>query len=185
MTEPIILNTPLTDSGVEKLKIGDRVLLNGGIFTARDAAHKRLAELLNAGRELPIDIRDQIIYYVAPAPARPGKPIGPAGPTTSCRMDPYTPLLLEHGLKGMIGKGNRGKAVIEAIKKHKAVYFAAVGGAAALIARSIKRADIAAYEDLGAEAIYRLEAEDFPVIVAIDSSGNDLYEAGRRAYSRE
>lgn len=185
MTETIKLTTPLSESDVGKLKIGDNVLLDGIIYTARDTAHKRLVELLKAGKELPFDPRGQVIYYVGPAPARPGKVIGPAGPTTSYRMDPYTPILLEHGLKGMIGKGNRGEEVIEAMKKYKAVYFAAVGGAAALIARSIKKAEVVAYEDLGAEAILRLEVQDFPVIVVNDIYGNDLYEEGKRIYSKD
>lgn len=178
------LKTPLTDEALGKLKIGDTVLLSGIIYTGRDSAHKRLAELLEQGKELPIDVKGQIIYYVGPAPAKPGYPIGPAGPTTSYRMDPYTPLLLEKGLKGMIGKGNRGKEVIEAIKKYKAVYFAAVGGAAALIAKSIKKSEIVAYEDLGTEAIRKLEVENFPVIVINDINGNDLYVAGIKKYAR-
>lgn len=185
MTDAIKLKTPLQDSDLEKLKIGDKVLLTGVIYTGRDSAHKRLLELLEEGKELPIDIKGQVIYYVGPAPAKPGLVIGPAGPTTSYRMDPYTPLLLEHGLKGMIGKGNRGKDVVEAIKKYKAVYFAAVGGAAALISRSIKKAEVVAYEDLGTEAIRRLEVEDFPVVVANDVHGNDLYEEGKRIYSQD
>ncbi|MFH1957805.1 MAG: Fe-S-containing hydro-lyase [bacterium] len=180
----IKLKTPLTDEAIKKLKIGDTVLLSGIIYTGRDSAHKRLAELLEQGKELPIDVTGQIIYYVGPAPAKPGYPIGPAGPTTSYRMDPYTPLLLEKGLKGMIGKGNRGKEVIEAIKKYKAVYFAAVGGAAALIAKSIKKSEIVAYEDLGTEAIRKLEVENFPVIVVNDINGNDLYVAGIKKYAR-
>jgi len=180
----IKLKTPLTGEVLGELKIGDTVLLSGIIYTGRDSAHKRLAELLAQGKELPIDIKGQIIYYVGPAPAKPGYPIGPAGPTTSYRMDPYTPLLLEKGLKGMIGKGNRGKEVIEAIKKYKAVYFAAVGGAAALIAKSIKKAEIVAYEDLGTEAIRKLEVENFPVIVVNDINGNDLYAAGIKKYAR-
>ncbi len=185
MSDAIKLKTPLQDSDLEKLKIGDKVLLTGVIYTGRDSAHKRLLELLEEGKELPIDIKGQVIYYVGPAPAKPGQAIGPAGPTTSYRMDPYTPLLLEHGLKGMIGKGNRGKEVVEAMKKYKAVYFAAVGGAAALISRSIKKAEVVAYEDLGTEAIRRLEVEDFPVVVANDIHGNDLYEEGKRIYSQD
>lgn len=185
MTEPIRLTTPLTDLDVEKLHIGDKVLLSGVIYTARDAAHKRLLELLEAGQELPLDIKGKVIYYVGPAPARPGQVIGPAGPTTSYRMDPYTLPLLERGLKGMIGKGNRGKEVIEAMKKYKAVYFAAVGGAAALIAKRIKKSEVVAYEDLGTEAIRRLEVEDFPITVVNDIFGNDLYEEGKRIYSQD
>lgn len=172
------ITTPLTDQIVEKLRIGDRVLINGVIYTARDAAHKKMEE------KIPFDIDGQVIYYAGPAPARPGKVIGPCGPTTSYRMDPYTPGLIEKGLKGMIGKGPRGPEVIEAIKKHKAVYFAAVGGAAALIAQCIKKAEIVAYEQLGPEAIRRLEVEDFPVIVANDCYGGDLFKEGVRKYAR-
>ena len=145
----IKLKTPLTDQDVEKLKIGDKVLLTGVIYTGRDAAHKRLFDLIQAGKELPVDIRGQVIYYVGPAPAKPGKPIGSAGPTTSYRMDAFAPKLMELGLKGMIGKGNRGADVVEAMKKYKAVYFGATGGAGALLARSIKKAETIAYEDLG------------------------------------
>ncbi len=182
--DEIKLKTPLTDEMVSRLKIGDKILLNGIIYTGRDSAHKRLVELIKKGEKLPIDIKGQIIYYVGPAPAKPGKPIGPAGPTTSYRMDPYTPILLKKGLKGMIGKGNRGKEVIEAMKRYKAVYFAAVGGAAALIARSIEKSEIVAYEDLGTEAIRKLEVKDFPVIVVNDVYGNDLYEEGVKRYAR-
>jgi fumarate hydratase subunit beta len=184
MSAAIRLTTPLTDSDVEKLKIGDKVLLNGVIYTGRDAAHKRLYELIMAGKPLPVDIQGQVIYYVGPAPAKPGQPIGSAGPTTSGRMDAYSPKLLEMGLKGMIGKGMRKKEVIEAMKKYKAVYFAATGGGGALLAKTIKKAQIIAYEDLGPEAISRLEVEDFPVIVVNDSKGNDLYQEGMRKYAR-
>jgi len=180
----IKLNTPLSDSDVEKLKIGDKVLLSGVIYTGRDAAHKRLFELLTKGEPLPIDLKGAVIYYVGPAPAKPGYPIGPAGPTTSYRMDPYAPLMLENGQKGMIGKGNRGEEVIEAMKKYKGVYFAATGGVAALIAKSVKSVDIVAYEDLGTEAIRRLEVEDFPCIVANDCHGGDLFEEGTKKYAR-
>ena len=145
----IRLKTPLTDEDVEKLKIGDKVLLTGVIYSARDAAHKRLFDLIQEGNPLPIDIRGQVIYYVGPAPAKPGKPIGSAGPTTSYRMDAYAPKLMELGLKGMIGKGNRSAAVVEAIKKNKAIYFGATGGAGALLAKSIKKAETVAYEELG------------------------------------
>lgn len=184
MAEEIRINTPLTDGDVEKLRAGDIVLLSGVIYTARDAAHKRLVELLKQSKELPIDVRGQTIYYVGPAPARPGYPIGPAGPTTSYRMDPYAPLLMEHGLKGMIGKGNRGEEVREAMKKYKAVYFAATGGAAALISKCIKSSEIVAYEDLGPEAIRKLEVVDFPLVVANDCWGRDLFEEGLKRYSR-
>ena len=180
----IKLKTPLTDQDVEKLKIGDKVLLTGVIYTGRDAAHKRLFDLIQAGKELPVDIRGQVIYYVGPAPAKPGKPIGSAGPTTSYRMDAFAPKLMELGLKGMIGKGNRGADVVEAMKKHKAVYFGATGGAGALLARSIKKAETIAYEDLGPEAIQRLEVEDFPVVVINDTKGNDLYVEGAKKYRK-
>jgi fumarate hydratase subunit beta len=184
MSEPIRIKTPLSDGDVKGLKAGDRVLINGVIYTGRDAAHKRLVDLIDKGEKLPLDIRGQIIYYVGPTPARPGKPIGSAGPTSSYRMDPYSAKLMEKGLKGMIGKGMRSKEVIEAMKKYKAVYMAAVGGAAALIARRIRKSKIIAYEDLGPEAIRRLEVEDFPVIVVNDIWGNDFYVEGVRRYGR-
>jgi len=181
----IKLKTPLTDQDVEKLKIGDKVLLTGVIYTGRDAAHKRLYDLIQAGKDLPVDIRGQVIYYVGPAPAKPGKPIGSAGPTTSYRMDAFAPKLMELGLKGMIGKGNRGTEVVEAMQKHKAVYFGATGGAGALLARSIKKAEVVAYEDLGPEAIQRMEVEDFPVVVINDTKGNDLYVEGAKKYRKD
>jgi len=184
MSEAIRLRTPLSDTDVEKLKAGDKVLLNGVIYTGRDAAHKRLFDLLKQGKPLPMDIKGQVIYYVGPAPAKPGQVIGSAGPTTSGRMDAYSPKLIEVGLKGMIGKGMRKKEVIEAIKKYKAVYFAATGGAGALLAKAIKKAQVVAYEDLGPEAINRLEVEDFPVIVVNDTQGNDLYQQGAQKYAR-
>ncbi|MBE9503112.1 MAG: Fe-S-containing hydro-lyase [Proteobacteria bacterium] len=178
------LTTPLKDSDLDNLKVGEKVFLSGIIYTGRDAAHKRLVELLDAGKELPFNVEGQVIYYVGPAPAKPGKPIGSAGPTTSYRMDAYAPRLIEVGLKGMIGKGSRSQEVVESMKKHKAVYFAAVGGAAALIAKSIKSKELVAYEDLGPEAIFKLEVEDFPVIVANDIKGDDLYKQGMEAYRR-
>ncbi len=184
MTDPIRLRTPLSDADVEKLKSGDRVLISGVVYTGRDAAHKRLSDLIREGRELPFDIKGQIIYYVGPTPASPGRAIGSAGPTTSYRMDAYAPSLMEKGLKGMIGKGMRSEAVKEAIKKYKALYFAATGGAGALLAKRIKKADVVAYEDLGPEAIRRLEVEDLPVIVVNDVKGNDLYIEGERKYKR-
>lgn len=184
MSEAIRLKTPLSDVDVEKLKSGDKVLLNGVIYTGRDAAHKRLLDLIKEGKPLPIDIKGQVIYYVGPAPAKPGQVIGSAGPTTSGRMDAYSPKLMEMGLKGMIGKGMRKKEVVEAMKKYKAVYFAATGGAGALLAKAIKKAEVVAYEDLGPEAINRLEVEDFPVTVVNDTKGNDLYEEGARKYAR-
>lgn len=184
MSEAIRLETPLSDTDVEKLKAGDKVLLNGVIYTGRDAAHKRLFDLLKEGKPLPVELKGQVIYYVGPAPAKPGQAIGSAGPTTSGRMDAYSPTLIEVGLKGMIGKGMRKKEVLEAIKKYKAVYFAATGGAGALLAKAIKKAQVVAYEDLGPEAIHRLEVEDFPVIVVNDTQGNDLYQQGAQKYAR-
>lgn len=176
------ISTPLTDEKVKDLKSGDSILLSGVIYTARDAAHKRLVKLLDEGKELPIDIKDSIIYFVGPSPTKPGYAIGSAGPTTSYRMDAYSPRLLDLGLKGMIGKGKRNKDVIDSMIKNTAVYFGAIGGAAALIARSITKCDIVAYEDLGAEAIRRLEIKDMPLTVVIDSEGNNLYEIGRKEY---
>jgi fumarate hydratase subunit beta len=180
MTKKITL--PLTDKIVEELKAGDNVLLSGVIYVARDAAHKRIVEAIDKGQTPPFDVKEQTVYYMGPAPAKPGYAIGSAGPTTSYRMDPYAPRLMEVGLKGMIGKGNRTQAVKDAIKKYKAVYFAAIGGAGALIAKSIKKADVIAYEDLGAEAVRRLEVEDFPVTVINDIYGGDLYEQGKAKY---
>ncbi len=185
MTQPIILRPPLTDEDVEKLNIGDKVFITGVIYTGRDAAHKRLMDLIEKGEKLPIDLKGQVIYYVGPAPAKPGKPIGSAGPTTSGRMDAFSPKLMEIGLKGMIGKGMRSRAVIDAMMKYKAVYLAATGGAAALIAKSIKKAEVVAYEDLGPEAINRLEVENFPCVVVNDTRGNDLYTEGAKKYARE
>ncbi len=184
MANEIRLKTPLTDADTDKLKIGDKVLISGIIYTGRDAAHKRLIELVNAGKELPIDVKGQIIYYVGPTPARPGNPVGSAGPTTSYRMDAYAPKMIELGLKGMIGKGNRAPEVVEAMRKYKAVYFGATGGAAAVLARSIKKAEVVAYEDLGPEAIRRLEVEDFPAVVINDVLGNDLYVEGAGKYRK-
>ena len=184
MSEPIRITPPLSDEDVMKLKIGDRVLITGKILTGRDSAHKRLYELIQKGEALPIDIKGQIIYYVGPAPAKPGSVIGSAGPTTSYRMDPYAPLLMEHGLKGMIGKGVRSQVVRDAMQQYKAIYFAATGGAGALIAKNIKAAQIIAYEDLGPEAIRELEVVDFPVVVANDAFGGDLYEEGMKRFRR-
>ncbi len=182
MAETIKIQAPLNDEKVRELKAGDNVLINGIIYTGRDAAHKRLIELINSGKELPFEVKNQIIYYVGPAPAKPGYAVGPAGPTTSYRMDPYTPPLLKLGLKGMIGKGVRSKEVIDAMKTYGAVYFAAVGGAAALISKSIKKAEVVCYEDLGPEAIHKFYVEDFPAIVVIDSLGNNLYESEPKKY---
>jgi len=179
-----VIATPLTDEVVESLRAGDRVLITGTIFTARDAAHKRLAELIDAGRPLPIDLQGQIIYFVGPTPAKPGQVIGAAGPTTSGRMDAYSPKLLDLGLKAMIGKGLRSEAVRESLKRNKAVYLGATGGAGALLAQRVVSAEVVAYEDLGPEAIRKLEVRDFPVTVINDMYGGDLYEEGRRAYER-
>jgi fumarate hydratase subunit beta len=179
------LTTPLTDKVIEKLHAGDKVTITGVIYVGRDAAHKRKVATLDAGEQLPFDPQGQIIYYMGPAPAKPGDPIGSAGPTTSYRMDPYAPRLMEAGLKGMIGKGNRSIAVREAMKKHKAIYMAAIGGAGALIAKSVKGAEVIAYDDLGAEALRRLEVEDFPAIVVNDIYGGDAYEDGLKQYNRE
>ena len=184
MQEAISIETPLTDEAVQKLKTGDRVLINGYLYSARDAAHKRLVELLEKGEKLPFDISGQIIYYVGPTPPKPGMPIGSAGPTTAYRMDAYAPSLIEKGLKGMIGKGIRGEKVINAMKKYKAVYFAATGGAGALISKAIKEAEVIAYEDLGTEAIRRLLVNDFPAIVVNDVYGNDLYAEGKAKYKK-
>ena len=178
----IELETPLINEQVLKLHVGDRVLLNGVIYTGRDAAHKRLIELINTNKELPLNVNGQVMYYVGPTPARPGKVIGSAGPTTSYRMDAYAPALIERGLKGMIGKGFRSPLVIEAMKKYTSVYFVAVGGAGALIARCIKKVDIVAYEDLGPEAIRRLEVENFPLIVGNDCHGGNLFAEGIERY---
>lgn len=183
MSEPIRLTTPLTNDDIDRLHAGDRVLLSGVIYTGRDAAHKRLFELLQSGRPLPVDLRGQVIYYVGPAPAKPGRVIGSAGPTTSGRMDAYAPALMAYGLKGMIGKGQRNQEVRNAMKKYKAVYFGATGGAAALLARCIKKAEVVAYPDLGTEAIHRLEVEDLPVIVIDDAYGADLYTEGVAKYA--
>ncbi len=185
MSEEIKITTPLDEETVLQLKAGDSVKITGNIYTGRDAAHKRLFELIEEGKELPFPLSGQIMYYVGPAPAKPGYACGPAGPTTSYRMDPYTPSLLEKGLKGMIGKGLRSKEVVESMKKNKAVYFAAVGGAAALIAKTIKKSEVIAYPDLGAEAIHRYYVEDFPAIVCIDAHGNNLYESEPPKYRKE
>lgn len=184
MPEPIKLKTPFRDSDVEKLKSGDQVLLNGVLLTGRDAAHARLVALLDKGEDLPVDLKGQVIYYVGPAPAKPGKVIGSAGPTTSGRMDAYSPKLMAIGLKGMVGKGSRSKEVKEAMKKYKCVYFAAIGGAAALLAKCVKSSEVLAYDDLGPEAIRKIVVEDFPVVVVNDTYGNDLYEEGMKKYRR-
>lgn len=180
MTKKITL--PLTDETLKGLKAGDEVLLTGAIYVARDAAHKRMIEALDQGKPLPFDIRGQTIYFMGPSPARPGQPIGSAGPTTSGRMDSYSLRLIAEGLKGMIGKGMRSPAVKEAMKQYKAVYFGAIGGAGALAAKSIKKSEVIAYKELGAEALRRLEVEDFPVTVVNDIYGGDLYQEGKAKY---
>lgn len=178
------ITTPLTEEKVKQLKSGDQVLITGTIYTLRDAGHKKMIEQINNGDTLPIDLNNQIIYYAGPSPAKPGQVIGSAGPTTSYRMDDYAPKLLELGLKGMIGKGDRNKSVIESMKNHCCVYFAAVGGAAALIANTIKNARIIAYEELGTESLRELYVEDFPAIVVIDYMGNNLYHSEKEKYRR-
>lgn len=176
------LTTPLSDADVRRLRAGDRVLLSGCVYTARDMAHERFARIIAAGQEPPIDLEGQVIYYVGPSPTRPGRVIGAAGPTTAGRMDPYAPALIARGLKGMIGKGKRSAGVREALVKHGAVYFAATGGAGALLSRRIRAARVVLYEDLGPEAVHALEFEDFPLIVVNDTLGNDFYEQGVRRY---
>ena len=178
----INIKTPLTREDAKKLRAGDSCLISGVIYTARDAAHKRLCELIDKGEELPLDVKDSIIYFVGPTPAKPGQAIGSAGPTTSYRMDAYSPSLIAIGQTGMIGKGKRGPEVIAAMKEHGAVYFGAIGGCGALLSKCVKKAEVIAYDDLGAEAIRRLEVEDFPVVVVMDSLGNNLYETGRANY---
>jgi len=178
------IKAPLDDETIKKLKAGDQVFITGVIYVGRDAAHKRLVEALDAGKPLPFDLKGQTIYYMGPAPAKPGQPIGSAGPTTSGRMDAYSPRLMAEGLKGMIGKGMRSKAVKDAIKQYKAVYLAAIGGAGALISKSIKKSDVIAYEELGAEAVRRLEVENFPATVINDIYGGDLYEEGKAKYKK-
>jgi fumarate hydratase subunit beta len=180
----IKITTPLSEENLKDLHIGQQVLISGIIYTGRDSAHKRLVELLENNQPLPLKLKGQIIYYVGPTPAKPSQVIGAAGPTTAGRMDAYTPKILEQGLKGMIGKGKRSPEVIEAIKKHKAVYLAAVGGAAALISKCIKSAEVIAYPELGPEAIYKLMVEDFPAIVVNDIYGNDLYDEGIKKFGK-
>jgi fumarate hydratase subunit beta len=179
------VTTPLSDADVESLKTGDRVRISGVVYTARDAAHGRLWPLIQAGQPLPIDVRGQIIYYTGPSPARPGDVVGSVGPTTASRMDKFTPALIKLGLKATMGKGVRSQLVKDALKRHKGVYFGAIGGAGAVLSRFVKRVDIVAYEDLGTEAIRRLEVENFPAIVVNDCHGGDLYQDGVKAYARE
>ena len=184
MSESIRLETPLSESEVRRLRAGDRILISGAVYTARDAAHKRMVEAIEAGKELPFELEGQIIYYVGPCPAKPGQALGSCGPTTSGRMDPYAPALIALGLRGMIGKGSRVRPVVEAMERHGAVYFAAIGGAGALAAKTVKKSELVAYEDLGPEAIRRLEVDDFPAVVCIDALGRDLYEEGKSKYAR-
>jgi fumarate hydratase subunit beta len=179
------IETPVSDETIEKLRAGDKIFITGSLYTGRDSAHKKLIELVEEGKDLPIDVKGQIIYYVGPTPARPGNPIGSAGPTTSYRMDSFAPTLHSLGLKGTIGKGSRNEEVKESLKKHKAVYLAAVGGAGALISKSIEEAEVIAYPELGPEAIRRVKVKDFPCIVINDMFGGDLYEEGKKKYRKE
>ncbi len=181
---PIVLRTPFGAADAARLRTGDEVLLSGVIYTARDAAHGRLARLLENGKALPVDLRDQVIYYCGPTPARPGRPIGSAGPTTASRMDAYTPALIAYGIRGMIGKGRRSQEVREAIKRFQAIYFGAVEGTAALLGERVREAQVVAFPDLGAEAIHRLVVEDFPVMVVNDVIDGDLYDQGRARFRR-
>ena len=184
MRETVHLQTPLTREGNEELQTGDVVLISGVLFTARDAAHARIKNAIENGEPLPFDPEGQVVYFTGPAPARPGQALGPAGPTTASRMDPYSPLLIERGLKGMVGKGVRSEAVLESMREHGCVYFGAVEGTAALLADRVKEAEVVAYEDLGAEAVRRLVVEDFPVVVVNDLRGGDLYREGRERWRR-
>lgn len=183
MEDRIIIEAPFTDKKIKSLKAGEMVYISGTVYTGRDAAHKRLCEMIERGENMPFDFAGQAIYYAGPCPAKPGKPIGSVGPTTGGRMDAYSPTLIEHGLKVMIGKGSRSDEVIDAIKKHTGVYMAAIGGAAALMARCVESAEVIAFEDLGTEAIRKLHVKELPVIVVIDSDGNNSYEFGRKKYS--
>lgn len=176
------IQTSMIEKEIENLKIGDSVFISGTIYVARDAAHKRMQEMLDANKELPFELKNNLIYYMGPSPAREGRPIGSAGPTTSSRMDKYAPTLLDLGLKGMIGKGKRSKEVKEAVVRNKAIYFVAIGGAGAILSKAIIKSEIIAFEDLGAEAILKLEVKDFPVIVVMDYKGNDLYETAVKDY---
>ena len=184
MAENIRITTPLIEEAARKLRAGDSVLISGVIYTGRDAAHKRMVEALDRGEDLPVDFKNQVIYYVGPSPAKPGNPIGSAGPTTSGRMDAYAPRLMDKGLRGMIGKGYRSKEVVDSMKKNGSVYFAATGGAAALIAKTIKSYEIMAYPDLLSEALAKLTVVDFPAIVVIDAEGGNFYEEGQKLYRR-
>lgn len=179
-----IIHAPIIKEEIQSLKSGDSVFITGTIYTARDAAHKRMYEALQEGKQLPIDIKDNIIYYMGPSPARKGRPIGSAGPTTASRMDKYAPDLLNLGMGGMIGKGKRSKEVIDGIAKNKSIYFAAIGGAGALLSKAIKHSEVIAYDDLGTEAIRKLEVEEFPVIVVVDTEGNNLYETAVKKFQK-
>lgn len=184
MAEKIRITTPFTEEDSRKLKVGDSVLISGVIYSARDAAHKAMTEALARGEKLPIDWHNQMVYYLGPTPAKPGNPIGSCGPTTSGRMDAYTPTMLDQGIQGMIGKGSRSKEVVDAMIKHGVTYFAAVGGAAALISKSVKKYEVIAYPELGPEALAKLTVEDFPAIVVIDCHGNNFYEIGQKPYRK-
>ncbi|MFC2009129.1 Fe-S-containing hydro-lyase [Chloroflexota bacterium] len=182
MPKPKRIDLPLTEETLSDLRAGDSLLLNGVIYVGRDAAHKRMIEALDQGKPMPINVEGQTVYFMGPSPARPGRPIGAAGPTTSGRMDAYSPRLIEQGLKGMIGKGPRSREVLDAMVRYKAVYLGAIGGAGAILSKSIRKAEVVAYEELGAEALRRLEVQDFPVTVVNDIYGGDLYEEGRKEY---
>lgn len=179
------IHAPLVSEEIKELRAGDYVYITGTVYTARDAAHKRMEEALNQGSPLPLDLKDNVIYYMGPSPARQGRPIGSAGPTTASRMDKYAPKLLDLGLKGMIGKGKRSREVVEAVKRNGCVYFAAVGGAGAILSKCIKESKVVAYDDLGTESVRKLYVEDFPCIVVIDSQGNNLYETAIKEYQDE
>lgn len=178
------IRVPLQDEEIKVLEAGDYVYISGTVYTARDAEHKRMYEAMNENENIPLNLEHNVIYYMGPSPAREGHPIGSAGPTTSSRMDKYAPLFMDHGLKGMIGKGKRSKEVVDAIVRNGAVYFAAVGGAGAILSKTIKKAEVIAYDDLGTEAIRKLEVENLPAIVVIDSKGNNLYETAIKAYRK-
>ncbi len=183
MEDRVILEAPFTDEKIKSLKAGDMVYISGTVYTGRDAAHKRLCEMIDRGEEMPFPFEGQVIYYAGPCPAKPGKPIGSVGPTTGGRMDAYSPILIQNGLRVMIGKGSRSDEVISSLKENTGVYFAAIGGAAALMAQCVVSAEVIAFDELGTEAIRKLEVDQLPVIVAIDSEGNDNYELGRKKYS--
>jgi hypothetical protein len=184
MEEKRIISAPFTDETIKSLYAGDMVYISGTIYTARDAAHKRLCEMLDAGEPMPFNFEGQAVYYAGPCPAKPGQPIGSVGPTTGGRMDAYSPRLIQQGLRVMIGKGSRSEEVIDALKKYTGVYFAAIGGAAALMAKAVKEAEVIAFDELGTEAIRRLRVEELPVIVAIDHEGNDMYKLGVEKYKQ-